>query len=429
LKVTILIWRTSRMLCGILLLCLVAACGSAPLPLSSAVADHPPAAEYGVVYRAQFLPERGVAIAEIEIRQRQHLLRELAFAAPRARYRPIGADGRLTETERGFVWVPPRGGGVLRYEFTVERQRGDREPQAYDALMTREWALLRADQLFPPARTRTARGARSRPSLELTGPDEWSFETRYGSVEETLEIEELERGFVRPTGWMIAGRLGIRREEIADRQIAVAAPVGQGFRRLDTLAMLNWNLPYLVEVFPEFPQRLLIVGAGDPMWRGGLSGPASLYLHADRPMLSENGTSTLIHELVHVGSRFASVGLDNWIVEGIAEYYSVELMRRSGTITDHRFELALEMLERWGATAPTLRGKRANGPMRAAAAVLLHHLNREIEQATGGEHNLDEVMRRLQPFRRQLSLEVLLEVTAAVLGAPSVVLAEAFDRA
>jgi hypothetical protein len=429
LSVTISIWRTSRRLCGILLLSLVAACGSAPLPLSSAVADHPPAAEYGVVYRARFVPERGVAIAEIEIRQRQHLMRELAFSAPRARYRPIGADGRLTENERGFVWTPPRGGGVLHYEFTVERQRGDREPPAYDALMTQHWALLRADQLFPPARTRTARGARSRPSLELTGPDEWSFETRYGPVEGTLEIEELERGFVRPTGWMTVGRLGIRREEIADRQIAVAAPVGAGYRRLDMLAMLNWNLPYLVEVFPEFPERLLIVGAGDPMWRGGLSGPASLYLHADRPMLSENGTSTLIHELVHVGSRFASVGLDNWIVEGIAEYYSIELMRRSGTITDHRFELALEMLDRWGATAPTLRGKRATGPMRAAAAVLMHRLNGEIEQATGGEHNLDEVMRRLQPFRRQLSLEVLLEVTAAVLGGPSAVLAEAFDRA
>ena len=43
--------------------------------------------------------------------------------------------------------------------------------------------------------------------------------------------------------------------------------------------------------------RLLIVSAGDPMWRGGLSGPSSMFLHSDRPLISENRTSTLLHEL------------------------------------------------------------------------------------------------------------------------------------
>ena len=46
-----------------------------------------------------------------------------------------------------------------------------------------------------------------------------------------------------------------------------------------------------------------VVGAADPMWRGGLSASNSLFLHADRPLISENGTSTLVHELTHVITR------------------------------------------------------------------------------------------------------------------------------
>ena len=56
------------------------------------------------------------------------------------------------------------------------------------------------------------------------------------------------------------------------------------------LAFLRWNLPALVDIFPDFPERVLVVSAGDPMWRGGLSGPGSLYIHAERPLISGNGT-------------------------------------------------------------------------------------------------------------------------------------------
>ena len=38
----------------------------------------------------------------------------------------------------------------------------------------------------------------------------------------------------------------------------------------DILAFLRWTLPALVDVFPNFPQRLLIVSAAKDMWRGGL---------------------------------------------------------------------------------------------------------------------------------------------------------------
>jgi hypothetical protein len=63
------------------------------------------------------------------------------------------------------------------------------------------------------------------------------------------------------------------------------------------------------------------------MWRGGLPGPASLYLHADRPLISGNSTSTLLHELVHVAQSYRAAKDEDWIVEGIAEYDTLERLR------------------------------------------------------------------------------------------------------
>src|SRR3546814_11955514 len=81
---------------------------------------------------------------------------------------------------------------------------------------------------------------------------------------------------------------------------------------------------------------VVFVSAGDPMWHGGLSGPRSLFVHADRPLISENGSSTLMHEMVHVVTGLRAVSGDDWIVEGIAEYYSMVLLNRSGMLSDAR---------------------------------------------------------------------------------------------
>ncbi len=103
---------------------------------------------------------------------------------------------------------------------------------------------------------------------------------------------------------------------------------------MDILTLLTFVWPEVQSVFPRDPKKLLIVGAGDPMWRGGLSGPNSLYMHADRPLVSENGTSSLVHELVHVFSRISDADRSDWISEGLAEYYAIELMRRAGGMSE-----------------------------------------------------------------------------------------------
>src|SRR5690606_21947056 len=134
-----------------------------------------------------------------------------------------------------------------------------------------------------------------------------------------------------PTGWIVLGHLGVRYDTISGIRTKVAGPVNQGVRRMDMLALLRWTLPELLRILPDFPHRLTIVSAGDPMWRGALSAPQSLYLHAERPLISENGTSTLLHEVVHVGLGVGAGHGADWVVEGLAEYYSLEMLRRSGT--------------------------------------------------------------------------------------------------
>jgi len=83
--------------------------------------------------------------------------------------------------------------------------------------------------------------------------------------------------------------------------------------------------------------------------------------------LSENGSSTLVHELVHVATRLEAEKGGDWIVEGIAEYYSLKLMWRSGTLTDSRYKAMFDKYEEWAKQAGRLDVDVARGPVTARA--------------------------------------------------------------
>ena len=171
---------------------------------------------------------------------------------------------------------------------------------------------------------------------------------------------------------------------------------------MDIMAFLNWTLPTLRSVFPTLDSRLVIVSAGDPMWRGGLSGPGSLYVHADRPMISENGTSTMLHELVHVAMGVSGSAHDDWLVEGLAEYYSIKILRETGTLTSRRRILALAHVQQWGEPVDDLFVKRSSGPVTARAATLLAELDAFLIEESRGRRSLDDVVGRMieseQPY-------------------------------
>ncbi len=389
------------------------------LALCLAAAMSHAAIVYEVTYTGTFVPNLGHVRMQIDVTQEHGELRQLNLRAPTAAYANFAGSGKISRKGSRLLWQVPKTGGALSYTVVVNHQRSN---GSYDARMTEQWALLRLDDLVPSARTRARRGAHAKATLFLEGPAGWAVETPYGPMRDgPIGFEVADRRFDRPVGWTMAGNLGIRREEIAGRQIAVAAPSGSKYPRLPTLAFLHWTLPQLVEAFPQFPEHLLIVSATDGMWRGALSGPSSLYLHGDRPLISENGTSTLLHELVHVATRMSS-DKDDWIVEGLAEYYGIKTLHKSGGLSQTRFDQTLASLAAWAERESAGLTHPSSGPHTARAVILFHNLDQELVAAGTG---LDAVVAQMLEAGPKVSRRGLVRAARCALGHASKTLSAA----
>lgn len=379
---------------------------------------------FGVLYTAWI--DAGEPLATVRIRLTDHpeRVRWIRLAADPARYRDLKGSGTITREGHLVRWTPPAEDAYLQYRVSLESQRAS---GAFDGRVTADWALFRGERLVPIVRVDVEDGTQSRSKMRLNVPDGWAIESIYPRYTSgRLKIDDPRKIFDRPAGWILLGKLGVRRDTIGPTRISVAAPVGEGLRRMDILALFHWTVPTLQKIFPEFPAHLLVVGAGDPMWRGALSGPWSLYVHADRPLLSENGTSTFLHELVHVAMRARGEPGADWIVEGLAEYYSLEVLRRSGTLSERRFEQAHRSLAEWAARAAgPLDTEHSTGATTARAVGVLRRLDAEIRSASNGRHSLDNVVAELANDRRRVSLELLRTSAERFAGKPLAALSPA----
>jgi predicted metalloprotease with PDZ domain len=370
---------------------------------------------YDVAYRAHFRPDAGVVDVEIALSGERLPSRVELHVDPR-RHKKFTSKDPLQIEPTLVTWQPHAHAASLHYQFVVNHERS---PQHFDSRMTADWAILRAEKMVPRASVTARRSLRSRATLEFEVPQGWAVATPYGSVGELrYTVDDPQRRFDQPAGWLLAGKIGSRNEKIADVRVVVAAPVGDSARRQDMLTFLKFTLPRIQEVFPTLPPRLLIVSAGDPMWRGGLSGPASVFVHSDRPLISENRTSTLLHELAHVALGIRGDEESDWIVEGLAEYYSLETLRRSGSISAQRHKEALHRLGRWAQRSTTLFAKNSTGATTARAVMALRAADAEIRGATGGKASLDDVARKLAGERGTVSLVRLQKAAQEVAGRP-----------
>jgi predicted metalloprotease with PDZ domain len=327
----------------------------------------------------------------------------------------FAGDGQIEKSPDGrLVWHVPEA-GELRYDVRLDHRRPGSDE--FDARMTSTFALFRGEDLFPGVSTTGIADVETDATLEMDVPEGWSIAARYPRRKDGLfEIEQTHRFLDRPTGWILAGKLGSARETVDGVKVLVASPKKQDPHRLDLLAFLRWTLPELVDLFPSHPERFLIVRAGDPMWRGGLSGPGSFYLHAERPLIDLDGTSPVLHELMHCFMHARAGKNGDWIVEGLAELYSVELLRRSGAIGKRRFERTLARLAKKGKSAPSILVKRADGAVAARAVGVLLKLGQEIRRATGSKRSLDDVVRALEKERQAVTPAGLRSVAEKIAG-------------
>ncbi len=381
-----------------------------------------PAPAYDVRYEVRIVPTEKTAHVAMHVTDPQNLLRSLRFRVDPERQLAFHGDGHVQVEEETVAWTPRKGGGVLRWAVRIDHLRDE---SSYDARCTRSFALLRGDDLVPPARVRTEGHASSRAILQLALPQGWSAVLPYAPLsEDSWSIERPERRFDRPVGWLLMGRLGVLRERVAGVRVAIGAPVDSGMRRQDLLALLRWTLPVLRKIAP-LPDRLALVGAADPLWRGGLSAPKSAYLHASLPLISEDATSPVLHEVMHVLLRARSGPGGDWAVEGLAELYALEALVRSKTISKHRYEHALERLAEKGRGVSQLTVARATGAVTARAVGMLRELGDEIRRVSAGHKSLDDVVRALAESPRTISLAHFRAVSETVAGAS---LAAFFER-
>lgn len=370
---------------------------------------------FELTYRAEISPETGTAEVAIEL-EGKALPKKLVLHFDEERHSDIRSANPLEQDGDDIIWKPTGDRASLHYQFKINEKKSS---GSFDSRITEDWAILRSDKMIPPISATMGNGVRSRAYLQLELPEEWSAALPYKEIGEArFAIKDPGRRFKRPKGWMILGQIGSRQDIIAGVNAKVAAPLGENIRRQDTLAFLNWNLPYIKEVFPDFPDHLLVVSAGNPMWRGGLSGTRSLFMHADRPLISGNRTSSLIHELVHVATGIRGGKQSDWIVEGLAEFYSLEILRRSGGISQRRFDEAMAGLSKWGREAPSLLVKRSSGPITARAATVMLEVDREIRAATDDKASIDDVARALAKKRGKVTLTRFREVAEQVAGRP-----------
>jgi uncharacterized protein YbdZ (MbtH family) len=377
---------------------------------------------YAVAYEVELRPRSGIAHVTMTLTG-QELPSRLTFLVDPERHRNFTATGDLETAPDRVVWSPPLDKGTLSFDFRIEHALAGGTRDSY---LAEDWAVFRGDRLVPPIRTLASTRLYADTTLHFTLPAGWSVVTRYperGPLR--YAIDDPSRRFERPTGWMIAGKTGARQAAIAGVSATVATPARDSARRQETLAFLGWNLPHVTALFPSFPKRLLVVRAGDPMFRGGLSGPGSLFLHSDRPMVTENRTSPLLHELVHVAMGISGDDTSDWIVEGFAEYYSIELLRRSGGISAKRFKEATALQDSRGQRAPDLFVPASTGAVTARAVTVMLAVDAEIRQATRGKASLDDVAREFAKERGEVSLSQFQALAAKVAGRP----VRALDRA
>ena len=316
--------------------------------------------DYFVDFDVRFVPDEQAADVQMRVRPGSGRAKRFRFTMPAERYQRIEGKGVQRDGDE-VIWKVPKKGGTLHYRYApIDNPRRN---GAFDARITEDWTILRGDDLFPPAAVVLTKGADSRTRLRFSLPDGWSFvDTGYtrNRDDDAFVITNSKRAYDRPVGWIIAGKVGSRREIIDGMELAIAAPRGSVIQRNVVIALANWVLPAMRTAFGDLPPKVLIVSADDPMWRGGLSSPNSFYLHSSRPLISENYTSTLIHELVHVATRIRDADGADWITEGLAEFYAIELLRRAGGMTEDRYRKVREDLSNWGKDIDTLRAKHSS---------------------------------------------------------------------
>lgn len=355
-------------------------------------------------------------------------IREIRLGTARGEFSDLRASGQLEIGPDGARWQPGAPYGHLTYRARIAHVRG--QHQRYDSYSTADWIVTRARRIFPSIavdyHARPGPLPKSRARLIFRLPAGWRSATIFEPAgDNAYRLEDVDATLCRPRGWFALGSIAVSQQEIADLMIRVALVPGSKLRAGALFELLGTTLPAMKRMLSPRAQTVLVVSAPDPMWHGGISGQASLFMHGDRPLRTPDKTSPYLHELFHVLQPYTPAPDADWIEEGLAEYYSLELQRRAGAIDAEAFTRALGYFRRFGLWNVPLTEQHDNAATNNSAPLVMYALDQRIQQATAGKHRLDDVVAALVKNTATVDTARFRATVAAVAGRT---LAKFFER-
>ncbi len=119
---------------------------------------------------------------------------------------------------------------------------------------------------------------------------------------------------------------------------------------------------------------------------------------------------------MHIVLDFETDHDHDWIVEGLAEFYGLELLRRSGTISRARYDRARKSQKDWSRSSDRLCGGPSSGAMTARAVSVFLELDREIRRKTEGHSSLDDLVSAVLTANGNIDVDALDQLVREIIG-------------
>jgi hypothetical protein len=310
------------------------------------------------------------------------------------RFSKFEGSGTIERRRGEVLWWPNGPYAHLHYIAALNHRRA--AGKGYDSYAGDGWVLTRTSALFP--RTAVSFRPEIEPEPESRGrlvfrlPAGWDAVTVMPPAGAHRFVVESPSRFDHPRGWLMLGHFRRTDATVSGTAVTIAATRQAALAPERVLGLLEQALPVTSALFGRTPPRLLIVIAPDPMWRGGLSGEESFYMHGDRPLQTPDRTSPYLHELFHVVAPFRPAWDAHWVTEGLAEFYTVELQRRIGRLDEQGYAKALRLFARYGLWGHDFTRTQDRAIRNNSAPLVLCALDRRMRAVTGGERGLDGVV-------------------------------------
>jgi hypothetical protein len=358
---------------------------------------------------------------------------------PESRYLHFNGDGQITQIGSDILWKPTGLFSTLNYEVVIphERRKG-----VYDSYGKRDWVITRTSDLFPRKRILFGKPAKSYTTVGFDLPAGWDVVSSMPEESDALfRAPVTEASYDWPTGWLIYGKVTSTVIKAEDARITLAYPEAfvrppkrtDAARTAKRKKYLDWFngkirqaddiyskvIPLMTKFLPKYAKSFLVIMGKDPMWHGGLSGENSLYIHRGVPNISEDRTSTLIHEYFHVCAGFNKDPRDaEWFIEGLAEYFSIRLLYDAGILTKEEFHAGIDMLASQGTWGYNLTRSKKRLVLYKNAPVVLYYLDESIRAKTGGKKSLKDAMAPLAELDKPVSTAMFKAELEEINGAP-----------